>query len=270
MVDWGFWPKKLAAPDPYSALHLEGYSEHPEAKLLSRSDVQQTWLYRGRRVVVTLDPSRYDVLVQVIRKATQRGYDVDRVVDEYYTVDPFPEIEAFQMIDAWRDEAKRRSAERKKRLGLETPAARAAVKKAEKQAAAAIAELAKIREEALARKRPARVLTPAAPMPVGTPEFVGPKNGGALYKYEGYLIELKPLGKPIGKAEEILAYPHMVSALVLAPDSTVVTGFAVWGGEEALRRAAQAVARLRPTKTNPSPRAGKPKRRSFMHRMLKI
>lgn len=271
MIEWGYWPEPERNPEEelHDAVFYEGYKENPTLRRLGGSPTSDVYEYRGRRIIVSRD--KKGVLVQVVRKATRRGYDVDAVVAEYYSAHAFPEQEARDIIEEWHEESKAKRRAKRKRIGIKLPAevdpevrARRLGKEAD-----TLERLRSATEEALglhAPEQPRKVKLKAE----GEAKYIGPKAGGALFKYGNATIEMRAAGEEI-ETEAILMYPAMVHVTVIGPDNAVVTAFGTWGGTRALGRAKNEIAR-KAAKANPEPQNGKleTRGRSFMRRMMRI
>lgn len=100
-IEWGFWPKPERNPEEaeHDDLLYGGFRENPKPVLLGRSQDQTTYKYKGRYVVIR--GSR----VQIGREAkTGNG----ALLADWESRQPFPRLEAFQVIDLMQQRAKRR------------------------------------------------------------------------------------------------------------------------------------------------------------------
>jgi len=283
VVEWGYWEEEA---DEEEDLHAEvfhkGFRENPELRRIGGSpdDSTEIYEYRGRRIIIDTTRSG-DRMVQIVRKAMQRGYDTDVVISEYVSTAPFPAVEAALTIDEWHEESKAKRRTKRKRIGLRTDAEREeaggasarAVTSERRKKKSAFDRLREQTEEGkagLGTGAP-RVMRKIKLKAEGTIKYVGPKAGGALFKYGNATIELRAVGSEI-EDEAIRLFPDMVSATVIGPDSTVLGMFATWGGERALLQARELISKKALTQ-NPQP--GKPSRketkaRSFLRRMMNI
>lgn len=281
VVEWGFWEEEA---DEEADLHAEvfknGYRENPELRRIGGGGNTEIYEYRGRRIIIDLSRTG-DRMVQIVRKAMQGGYDTDVVVSEYVSTAPFPAIEAALTIDEWHEESKAERRTKRKRIGVRTDAemeaeggyrARQVTSERRKKKSA----FEKLREQTEEGKAGVGTGAPRTMRKIklkaeGTIKYVGPKAGGALFKYGNATIELRPVGGE-AEGEDIRSFLDMVSATVIGPDSTVLGMFATWGGERALLQARELISKKALTQ-NPEP--GKPSRketkaRSFLRRMINI
>lgn len=275
-IEWGFWPDPERNPEEEmrDAVFHEGYRDNPNLRRIGGSALSDIYEYRGRRIIVSKRKEKdEDVLVQIVRKATKRGYDVDVVVAEYYSSAPFPEQEGRDIIEEWHEESKAKRRAKRKRIGVKLPSEvdpKARAKQAEKE----IATLTRLRRATEEAKEGVGLEAPPQPRTLkvkaeGEARYVGPKAGGALFKYGNATIEMRAAGEEIDTAQ-ILMYPHMVHVTILGPDNTVLSAFGTWGGTRALGRAKNEIVK----KAKDNPTAGKKDKResrgrSFLRRMLR-
>jgi hypothetical protein len=274
-MEWGFWPRaRNPDEDEYDDVHHKGYRENPKLRRLQQGpDVYE---YRGRRIVVMkrAEDKPEEAFVQILRKTTRRGYDVDVVVAEYVSSHPFPEQEAQVAIEEWYEESKAERRTRRRRAGIRTAAEIPLEEQAERERKQ-LSAYSRLREATLQAKAASGLAAPPSPRKVkvtaeGPVAFIGLKGGAALFRYGNVNIELRPLGGE-ATSEAIRVYPDMVSATVLGPDQTVIAMFATWGGERALDRAKQEAAQHAAKNPKPDAKARKGRGRgSFMRRMMNI
>ncbi len=100
-IDWGFWPRQEKNPEQAAEddLLYGGFKENPKAVLVQDGDEGKVYKYRGRHFLIQ-GPN-----VQIVR--TGKGDQV-AMLAEWESRQPFPKLEAVQVIDLMRQQAKGR------------------------------------------------------------------------------------------------------------------------------------------------------------------